>query len=107
MTYPRIVALSALFVVATGPAAAEDLVFMLDNQTSAAVDAFYASPADVDKWEENILAEALAAGGATRITIADGRAQCTYDLRFVYAGGEEQEERDIDLCETGSYTLSE
>jgi len=98
-------------VAAVGLAAgarADDLVFMLDNQTSEGVAEFYAAPADVNDWEDNILgSETLAPGAATRVVIADGRSQCEYDLRFVYEGGEEQEERGVNLCETGSYTLTE
>ena len=93
---------------AASPAAAEDLVFMLDNQTSAALAEFYASPADVGSWEEDILGvDVLPAGEAVRITIADGRSTCVYDMRFVYEDGETVEEEAVDLCETGSYTLAE
>ena len=39
------------------------------------------------------------------MTIADGRTQCEYDLRFVFEDGDVVEDGGIDLCETGSYTL--
>jgi hypothetical protein len=94
-------------VVSVAPAFAGDLVFMLDNQSSGAVAEFYASPANVNNWEDQILSATLGAGEATRVTIADGRTVCEYDLKFVWEGGEELEERAINLCETGSYTLSD
>ena len=94
--------------VSVAPAYAEDLVFMLDNQSSGAVQEFYASPVGVDDWEEDILGQdVLPAGEALRITIADGRTVCEYDLRFVFDDGSDMEERNINLCETGSYTVSD
>ena len=100
------VAAAAAFYCA--PALAEDLVFMLDNQSSESVVEFYASPVGVDDWEEDILAGAgLESGGASRITIADGRSVCEYDLLLVFESGEQMEERQIDLCATGSYTVSD
>ena len=90
------------------PAYAEDLVFMLDNQSSGAITEFYASTTDTNDCEQDILGEdTLAAGGFVRVTIADGKTICTYDLKIVWEGGEEVEERGIDLCATGSYTVTD
>jgi hypothetical protein len=84
---------------------AEDLVFMLTNNTGVDLVEFYASPSDVGSWEETILgADVLASGESIRITIADGRAQCDYDLRMTFDDGDELEDT-TDLCETGSYTI--
>jgi hypothetical protein len=93
-----------------GPPAAyaEDLTFMLDNKSSGAISEFYASTTDTNDWEEDILgADTLAAGGFARITIADGKTICTYDLKIIWESGEETEERNIDLCATGSYTVTD
>lgn len=100
--------LSALLVPAfLSVAQAEDLVFMLDNRSSYTVTEFYASPSDVDDWEEDILGSGtLAAGDATRVTIADGREQCEYDLRLVFEDGDVLTDR-TNLCDTGSYTVSD
>ena len=46
----------------------------------------------------------LPSGNAVDVTIADGRTQCVYDLRFVFADGEVLED-SADLCEMGSYTI--
>lgn len=100
-------ALASAFAVA--PAYAEDdLVFMLDNKSSSDIQEFYASPVNVDNWEEDILGQdILEAGNFARITIGDGRSVCSYDLKVVFSDGEEMEEREINLCETGSYTVSD
>lgn len=104
----RVAALAAMTtVIGVTAASAEDLVFMLDNQTSYTVSEFYASPTNVGNWEEDILgADVLDPASAVRITIADGRSQCDYDLRIVFEDGDVVED-NADLCETGSYTVSE
>ncbi len=100
-------AVSAALVGGAGAARAEDLVFMLDNQSSYAVVEFYASPTDVNDWEEDILGrDVLPSGQATRVTIGDGRSQCDYDLRIVFEDGDSIED-SANLCDTGSYTVTD
>ena len=90
------------------PAVAQDLEFTLINKTSFDVVAFYASPKGVSNWEEDILgSELLESRDSIQITIADGRSQCAYDLRFEFDDGDTVERSGVDLCETGSYTLTE
>jgi hypothetical protein len=95
----------ALLVLAT-PAVAQDLVFTLHNKSSYQVVEFYTSPSEVNNWEEDVLGDdILRAGRSLRITIADGRRQCLYDVLFVFEDGDEVEDHGINLCETGSYTI--
>lgn len=55
--------------------------FNLTNQTSRNIERFYASPANVNSWEEDILGtEVLRPGQQTKITIQDGRKNCMYDF---------------------------
>jgi hypothetical protein len=90
------------------PAFAEDLIFSLDNKTSGALTEFYASPVNVGNWEDDILgSDVLPAGQSVNITIADGREVCEYDLRSVFEDGQVVERKNLNLCETGSYTISE
>lgn len=103
--------LAASAVVLSGfaltPAFAEDLVFMLDNQSGFVVTEFYSSPSNVNDWEEDVLgSDVLGSGDAMRITIADGREQCDYDLRIVFDDGDVLED-NADLCATGSYTITD
>ena len=98
---------AAALALSSAPALAEDLVFLFDNQSSTAVLELYASPSDVRSWEEDILGQdVLPSGEAVRVTIADGREQCGYDLRIVFDDGEVLE-NTTDLCETGSYTVTD
>ena len=99
-----VVAASALSFAAL-PAFAEDLEFTLTNNTGVALVEFYAAPFDVDEWEEDILdGDILGSGQSVRITIADGRTQCEYDLLMTFADGDVFED-SVDLCETGHYTV--
>ena len=103
-------ALASLAIVTgfSGVCAAEDLTFTLTNSTSAVIDQFYASPVDTNDWEDDILgADILDAGDALDITIADGSEQCDYDMKFIFQDGDEVRENGINLCDTGTYTLSE
>lgn len=98
---------ATLGVLAAGPAAAEDLEFELINESSLDIVQFFTSPTDVGQWEEDVLGSGtLNAGETARVTIADGRSQCDYDMRFVFADGSDFTDT-ANLCETGSYTLSD
>jgi hypothetical protein len=105
---PSSLLIALLGLAFAGSVAAEDLDFELTNATSGVITEFYASPADVDEWEEDILgADVLGAGESVSITIADGRTQCEYDMKFVFDDGSETTVDAEDLCETGSFTITE
>jgi hypothetical protein len=97
-----------LSAVAISPAAAEDLVFMLNNQSSFGVSEFYASPVGEQSWEDDILGTStLPSGSAVRVTIADGRSVCEYDMLIVFEDGDQVEDAGVDLCATGSYSVED
>jgi hypothetical protein len=101
----RAAMLASVLSLASASAFAQDLVFLLSNQSSATLVEFYASPTDVGDWEEDILGEyMLGSGQSVDVTIADGRTQCTYDLRMVFDDGTELLDT-VDLCELASYTI--
>ena len=106
-TIRSLVLLSALAIGANAYAT-EDLIFTLHNESSYVVVEVYASPNDVEDWEEDILGQdVLGSEESVRITIADAREQCEYDLRFVFEDGDVLERPSVDLCETNSYTLTD
>lgn len=110
-TSVKISALS-LFLCAAFPAAsfAEDLVFTLKNGTSSVLTNFYASPVGVNEWEDDIFGrDVLGAGETMKITIADGRSVCKYDMRFEFDENSDLDttEDTQDLCELGEYTIHE
>lgn len=95
-------------LIASLPAHAEDLHLTLQNTSSIPIIEFYTSPADVGDWEEDVFGDGvLMPDHEVEIVISDGRTQCAYDIRIVTKDGEEYEDRDVDLCETGIYTFSD
>jgi hypothetical protein len=97
--------IAALLIAA--PAFAEDLVFDLINNSSVSLHELYVSAHDSDEWGEDILGtDTLASGETGSVTITDGKDTCDYDLRFVAEDGSELE-RNVDLCEMSSFTLTD
>lgn len=89
------------------PAMADDLGFLFENNSSFAIVELYASPSNVEQWEEDILGrDVLGAGESVRVTIADGRRACEYDLKIVFEDGDEVTDT-TDLCETESYRVDD
>ena len=101
--------LAALCLVAA-PASvlAEDLTFVLTNNSSFAVKSFYTSPVDIGQWEEDVFGDnVLPSGNQVNVTIGDGRDVCVYDMKFVLEDDSEYTENGVDLCALGEYTLSD
>jgi len=107
MTFLKRLPLAVAAVLVAAPAMADDLVFQLNNNSSFVVVELYASPSNVDEWEEDILGrDVLGAGESARVTIRDGRRTCEYDLKIVFDDGDEVTDT-ADLCETESYTVND
>jgi hypothetical protein len=89
------------------PAAAEDLTMTIVNTSSKGLAQFFTSPTEVDEWEEDVFGDGvLPSGNQVDVTIADGRTQCVYDLKFVMDDGQEITGTQ-DLCEGATFTLSD
>jgi hypothetical protein len=104
----KILAAAALAVaLSAAPAFAEDLVFMLNNQSVEAVSEFYVSTLDSDNWGEDILGQdVLPSGETATVTITGANEMCEFDIRLVYEGGSITDERKIDLCDLNDDTYS-
>ena len=103
----RAAVLAALgLALSTTLAQAQDLQFMLHNESGQTLTELYVAPSHSDDWGEDILGvDTLASGESGTVTIADGEKVCSYDLRFVAKSGDTLEEEGIDLCKLESYTL--
>lgn len=94
-------------------ASAESVSFTLINQTSRVLEEFYASPPNVNDWEEDILGvDVLAPGESTTITIDDGREDCLYDFKGVLGPGDgvgrgALVQSAVNVCDGGTYEYSE
>lgn len=107
LIYAAATALAAILTSAT-VSQAEDLIFTLTNKTTGTLERFYSSPVGVDEWEEDVFGkDTLGPGESMKITIADGRDVCKYDMRFEFTddSGFENMEDTQDLCAMGSYTI--
>lgn len=72
--------------------------FTLVNHTGVEMTELYASPTTADSWEEDILdGEGLPHLGVQTFTVEDGRDHCAYDIRAVFADGEELTDA-VDVC---------
>lgn len=82
--------------------------FILSNQTNYRLDSFWASPARVNKWEDDILgSQTLSSGDEVNVNMSDNRRDCVYDFRFRFSDGDEVTRNKINVCELGRYTLND
>ncbi len=95
------------------PAAPAELIsryaaysFSLINRQSRSIYYFYASPSNVDSWEDDILGRStLSSNSSMRVTIDDNRGSCYYDFKAVFSDGSSSTHYGIDVCELASYTF--
>lgn len=108
LSFPKVLlatALSLPILSTIGQSAlAEDLAFTLRNSSNSPLVEFYVEDSSEASWGENLLSESVNPGEAGAVTIADGRTTCTYDILGVFADGSKLDERQLNLCELGSYT---
>ncbi|SLN44305.1 hypothetical protein [Ruegeria meonggei] len=101
-------ALAAMTLTVCSSAYAEDLEFLLHNDSSSDLVEFNISPASSDDWEEDLLADGyLAPGYETGVDIVDGLTTCIYDIRGIFADGSEAEDFGLNLCDLGEYTFTD
>ncbi|WP_088245202.1 hypothetical protein [Kiloniella majae] len=103
--YVKLLALAVgLFVSSNGWA--EDLEFLLVNESNSSVVAFYVSPSNSGMWESDLMEGGyLAPNYEIDVLIGDGLTTCVYDIRADFKDGETVEDYGLDLCELGSYTF--
>ena len=103
----RLFAVTAALALIAAPALAEDLQFVLINNSSVNLHQLYVSETASDAWGEDILGQdILEAGMQATVTITDGLSVCDYDLRFVAEDGSEATGTQ-NLCELGTFTLTD
>jgi hypothetical protein len=109
----RSAAALALLAASIGAASAcnrgrEACSFILSNQTSYTLHSFWASPARVNKWENDILGrETLSSGSEAKVNLSDRRRDCVYDFKFRFVDGDEVTRERVNICELGRYTLND
>ena len=106
-----IAAITAFSFTALGSAAAqaEDLEFLLINNSTADITGFHVSDPGDDYWSDNLIPEGyvLPAGNEIEVLIADGQDNCNYDIRAVWDDGSEFTEFEADLCDLGEWAFTD
>ena len=106
MRLPRLILTALAAAALAAPALAQDVAYELANDSGLTLMEFYTSPVDEGSWGDDLLgANVLASGEAGTVTLADGSAQCDYDVRFVFEDGSEMID-SVNVCDTASYTLT-
>lgn len=86
------------------PSAAANPSFNLVNNSGQTVRELYASPSTDQNWGPDRLgADVVAAGQTFPVRLPAG--ECVYDVRIVYANGQSQERRRVNLCEITNLNL--
>ncbi|BDA84757.1 hypothetical protein Sa4125_22990 [Aureimonas sp. SA4125] len=102
----RVIALAIPLALLASSALAKDVAFKLSNATSSAVTEFYLSLPGDDEWGENLVVEAIPAGGSAPAQITDTDT-CIFDVKTVFADGTDTEDREYDLCANSNYKIEE
>ena len=100
---------AAALVSSVLPAAAQNVEFTLINNSSQSLHYMYAAPSETTDWGDDLLGDTgtLESGDQGVVFIGDGSDQCLYDFRFETAEGGELDAYEVDICELGSYTLTD
>ena len=79
------------------------------NRASSPIRYLYASNVDRGTWEEDILGplRVIASGNYMDVNIDDGSGHCLYDVRAVLYDGREAVTRNLNVCTSGSWTVTD
>jgi hypothetical protein len=78
--------------------------FNLMNQSGRVIEQFFASPSSQQDWGPDRLGNDVVQPGATyavRLPVGE----CSYDLRWVWQGGQSQERRNVNTCAMNNYVV--
>ncbi|MEO0490243.1 MAG: hypothetical protein AAFZ49_11890 [Cyanobacteria bacterium J06659_2] len=90
-------------------ALAEEVVFPIQNDTSASIVEFYITPPTSDSWGPNSVppGESLLPGETVNMRVQDGYPACIYDMLAIFSDGIEVESFDINICEMTTWVYSD
>ena len=81
------------------------IVFDIVNGLDRRITQLYLAPSSGTDWEENVIESPLEGGETLEMTVDDGTSECLYDLKAVFKGRKDFEEREIDICKVQSFTV--
>lgn len=98
----------AVIIACVADASAYDRRVVVVNNTSTAIQEFYASNTGQNDWQEDILgSDTLQPGGEVTINIDDGSGYCKYDFRAVFEDATETTKAGVNVCEVGRFSFEE
>ena len=94
-------AAAIILLLLSGSASAQNAAnpsFALINGGRQAIQELYATPAGVDRWGRDRLADKYLAPGQSFPVRLPADGNCVYDIRVVYADGRPEEKRRVNTC---------
>lgn len=97
----------AVTTASSGAFAQSQQDFTLINRTGFQINEVYVSPSANDRWGRDILGDEVMPSGTSRnVTFPNSTRACQFDIKVVYADGENGEVRQVNLCEVSNVTLT-
>ncbi len=96
---------SCAMLVSTA-AQANDTSFELLNRSSEPILTVNISPVDASGWGPDLLGKEVILSGRKQFFNPGSSKGCLYDVRVVYQGNREEEQRSVNLCETETLSFN-
>lgn len=81
--------------------------FTIRNNTGHVITHLYVAPTSSDNWEEDILGQDTLANGQTLdIQFERAETECQWDIKVDFDDGTSLEERNVNLCQTGTIDIA-
>jgi hypothetical protein len=101
-----ITSLLAASVASSLALAAAKQDFQIVNSTGYQIDEVYVSPADADKYGDDILDDdSIPDGGTVNVHFSGEGGACKFDIKVVYEDEDEAEFHNVNLCSVSKVTL--
>jgi hypothetical protein len=103
-----IIAASVATSAASAPADEKNRKVLIENNSGQSLDHLYASPVTSTTWEEDLLGDKTFPTGTKKsANIDNGTVECFYDLKLVGANGKEYVRRNVNVCATAKWVISD
>lgn len=98
---------AAILAAAALPAAAQNRVVKIVNNTGFTIIEFYGSNKGTNSWEEDILGyDVMGPYSAMNINFDDGTGYCVFDFKAVFNDGDVIVSNGINVCEIPAFTYN-
>lgn len=98
---------AAILAATTLPAAAQNRVVKIVNNTGYTIVEFYGSNKGTTSWEEDILGyDVMGPYSALNINFDDGTGYCIFDFKAVFNDGDVIVSNGINICEIPEFTYN-